>query len=102
MTDASFAADVERSPLPVLLDAWAPWCWPCQIIGPVVEEIAIEMAGRLRVGRSQRRRESVDNRALRDHQHPDLAAHRARTRDRSDQRSSDQGRDRAEDRADPS
>jgi len=51
VTDASFAADVERSPLPVLLDAWAPWCWPCQIIGPVVEEIAIEMAGRLRVGR---------------------------------------------------
>src|SRR5258705_7195245 len=51
VTDASFAADVERSPLPVLLDAWAPWCWPCQIVGPVVEEIAIEMAGRLRVGR---------------------------------------------------
>jgi thioredoxin 2 len=51
VTDASFAADVERSPLPVLLDVWAPWCWPCQIIGPVVEEIAIEMAGRLRVGR---------------------------------------------------
>ena len=51
VTDASFAADVERSPLPVLLDAWAPWCWPCQIVGPMVEEIAIEMAGRLRVGR---------------------------------------------------
>jgi thioredoxin 2 len=51
VTDASFAADVERSPLPVLLDAWAPWCWPCQIIGPLVEEIALEMAGRLRVGR---------------------------------------------------
>jgi thioredoxin 1 len=51
VTDASFAADVERSPLPVLLDAWAPWCWPCQIIAPMVEEIAIEMAGRLRVGR---------------------------------------------------
>ena len=51
VTDATFAADVERSPLPVLLDAWAPWCWPCQMIGSVVEEIAIEMAGRLRTGK---------------------------------------------------
>ena len=51
VTDASFRSDVERSPLPVLLDAWAPWCWPCQMIGPLVEEIAIEMAGRLRVGK---------------------------------------------------
>jgi len=51
VTDASFGSDVERSPLPVLLDAWAPWCWPCQMIGPLVEEIAIEMAGRLRLGK---------------------------------------------------
>ena len=51
MTDASFESDVERSPVPVLLDARAPRCWPCQMIGPLVEEIAIEMAGRLRVGR---------------------------------------------------
>ena len=51
VTDATFAADVERSPLPVLMDAWAPWCWPCQMIGSVIEEIAIEMAGRLRAGK---------------------------------------------------
>jgi len=51
VTDASFGSDVERSPLPVLLDAWAPWCWPCQMVGPLVEEIGIEMGGRLRVGR---------------------------------------------------
>ena len=51
VTDATFAADVERVPSPVLLDAWAPWCWPCQMIAPVIEEIAIEMAGRLRVGK---------------------------------------------------
>jgi len=49
VTDATFAADVERSALPVLVDAWAPWCWPCQMLGLVVEEIALEMAGRLRV-----------------------------------------------------
>jgi thioredoxin 2 len=51
VTDATFAADVERSPVPVLLDAWAPWCWPCQMIAPMMSEIAIERAGRLRVGR---------------------------------------------------
>jgi thioredoxin len=51
VTDATFAADVERSSVPVLLDAWAPWCWPCQMIAPLIEEIAIEKAGRLRVAK---------------------------------------------------
>ena len=51
VTDASFAADVERSPLPVVLDLWAPWCGPCRMVAPVVEEIAKEMAGRVRVGK---------------------------------------------------
>ena len=51
VTDATFAADVERAASPVLLDAWAPWCWPCQMQAPVIEDIAIEMAGQLRVGK---------------------------------------------------
>src|SRR3954451_21754066 len=48
VTDATFAAEVERSPLPVLLDLWAAWCGPCRMIAPVIDELASQMAGRVR------------------------------------------------------
>ena len=51
VTDANFAAEVEGSPLPVLLDMWAPWCGPCVMVAPVIEELAAEMAGRVRVAK---------------------------------------------------
>jgi len=49
VTGASFAQDVERSPVPVLVDAWAPWCGPCHMIAPVIDQLATELAGRVRV-----------------------------------------------------
>jgi thioredoxin 2 len=49
--DATFAAEIERSPLPVLLDMWAPWCGPCLMIAPVIEQLAAELSGRVRVAK---------------------------------------------------
>jgi thioredoxin 2 len=51
VTDATFAAEVERSDLPVLLDLWAPWCGPCKMIAPVLDDLAKEMSGRVRIAK---------------------------------------------------
>jgi thioredoxin 1 len=50
-TDSNFQSDVLESSVPVLVDFWAPWCGPCRMIGPTIEELAVENAGSFKVGK---------------------------------------------------
>lgn len=51
LTDLNFENEVIESDLPVLVDFWAPWCAPCRLIGPTIDELAKEYEGKLKVGK---------------------------------------------------
>ncbi len=51
ITDRTFSQDVMQCPIPVLLDCWAPWCGPCKMVAPILEQLAKEYAGRIRIAK---------------------------------------------------
>ncbi len=50
-TDDNFEEEVNKSETPVMVDFWAPWCGPCKLAGPVIEELAEEYKGKVKIGK---------------------------------------------------
>jgi thioredoxin 1 len=51
LTDDSFKTEIIDSDMPALVDFWAPWCGPCRMVGPLVEELAKEYDGKVKIGK---------------------------------------------------
>lgn len=51
LTDAVFQSEVLDSPIPVIVDFWAPWCGPCRLLAPTIEKLASQFSGKVKVGK---------------------------------------------------
>lgn len=89
--DSNFDQEVLHSDVPVMVDFYADWCGPCRMVSPIVEELAGQYTGKVKVGKLNVDESSAVAREIQCHEHPDPAFCQKRPGRRSDRRCPPQG-----------